>query len=288
MSHNKTDFLKIFQLEALQMQTARNKAQIIHKGKNIKFSGSEVEGSVRGFFERRLPKRYAVGHGHIVDANMHISPHYDIIIYDAFHTPSLFSSANELNYLPYEAVYAIGEVKSTWRSANKPILEFISNLAKLKNLSRADVHPLDYGIDGWPANNFTIDVINPIRNPLFKFMLFVDKGDFNEKLTGDRIAMENVPSVICLLNHSNLMSFPVSNIDGVLKPDSTPNHCYEWGPKEQESRYVISNFDKDGEFREGGNLAALLFLLLGFLSRCKLGRLSYNDYLGAYLRPGPA
>lgn len=135
------------------------------------------------------------------------------------------------------------------------------------------------------ANTFVEDVNKAIRNPIFKFMIVVDKGDFNDKIDDDNVNENNAPSAICLMNYATIMGYPVSAAE--MKLGTRPNHCYEWSPRGASIKFDIAEFSHEREYKEGGNLAALLFLLLGFLSRCKLGNFSYNDYLGAYLRPGP-
>jgi hypothetical protein len=57
---NTLDIKKIFRYEAENIVKAREMAHLIHKTKDIKAAGAEIEKTVRKFFRRMLPSRFHV------------------------------------------------------------------------------------------------------------------------------------------------------------------------------------------------------------------------------------
>src|SRR4051794_7068998 len=106
---------RAFLSSAADILAARERAQIIHHTKDIDEAGEEVERAVRRAFRDKLPSQYHVGNGHIVDANLNTSPQIDILVVDSHGTPVLMRSESGAEYVPYESVYALGEVKSTYK-----------------------------------------------------------------------------------------------------------------------------------------------------------------------------
>jgi phosphoribosylaminoimidazole-succinocarboxamide synthase len=81
----KKDFSKLnvnsfFEVEAKEMLLANEVAGNLHKSKNIVATGNEVEIIVRNFFAGKLPTRYYVSNGHIVDKNLTVSSQLDMTL----------------------------------------------------------------------------------------------------------------------------------------------------------------------------------------------------------------
>ena len=64
-----------------------------------------------------LPGRYGLASGKVVDSRGHQSQQIDLIVYDAFYSPLLFTVANA-TFVPAESVYAMFEVKQTLNKAH--------------------------------------------------------------------------------------------------------------------------------------------------------------------------
>lgn len=82
--------------------------------------GLANEQVVRSILANFLPARYGVGKGKLINAAGEMSPHCDLIIYDALTCPRLFVDENLNQIIPAEGVYAVLEVKTT---LTKGILE---------------------------------------------------------------------------------------------------------------------------------------------------------------------
>jgi hypothetical protein len=94
--------------------------------------GPGRERAVRDFFRERLPGRYGVGEGIVIDAH---GDQCDVVIYDDERTPVL-STEQSLTLWPYEAVYAVVQVKS--RLTRSALAEAVSNITAFKRLKREE------------------------------------------------------------------------------------------------------------------------------------------------------
>jgi hypothetical protein len=97
--------------------------------------GPGRERAVREFLEERLPGRYGVGEGIVVDAHGGQSEQCDVVIYDRERMPVL-STEQSLKIWPYEGVYAVVQVKS--RLTRTALEEAVSNIAAFKQLKREE------------------------------------------------------------------------------------------------------------------------------------------------------
>jgi hypothetical protein len=147
-----------------------------------------------------------VGHGHIVDAEWRVSPQLDVIVADASVIPAIFKSENGTEYFPYESVYAIGEVKATYRKSKHPIAQFVKTGQKIGELKRADV-PANYirGQSGgfYLGNGLTASDRHGKQNNIFSFMVFAGAGDFDPKdVAGfySDTSLGELPNAVCLLD----------------------------------------------------------------------------------------
>jgi hypothetical protein len=97
--------------------------------------GAGREEAVRDFLMKRLPGRYGVGEGIVIDAHGGQSKQCDVVIYDRERTPEL-STEQSLNFWPYESVYGIVQVKSLLTRA--ALDDAVANIAAFKRLKREE------------------------------------------------------------------------------------------------------------------------------------------------------
>ena len=70
-------------------------------------------------FEQIIPKKYCISQGaFIIDSKFNISREIDLVIYDEQYTPYVLKREN-LVFVPYEAVVAVVQCKSSWSSESK-------------------------------------------------------------------------------------------------------------------------------------------------------------------------
>lgn len=74
--------------------------------------GAGTEHGWYGYLTGFLPKRYGVASGKVVDCKQQQSEQVDLIVYDAFYSPLLFT-VGDATFVPAESVYAVFEVKQT-------------------------------------------------------------------------------------------------------------------------------------------------------------------------------
>lgn len=201
------DISKLFRDSAQGLRDARERCIEVHDT-DIRAAGNEIEIAVRQFFERMLPERFCVTHGHLIDRNGTVSPQLDLIISDNTGLPSLFTAADGTRYIPAESVFAIAEVKSTFYRAQQPISRFSRTLRTIRENM---VRPLEKNtaFDGLQDSTLIRDLQHrcPQRylNPLFSFLIFVDHGDISERALDSELVNncdEDLPGMIVLLSQA--------------------------------------------------------------------------------------
>ncbi len=95
--------------------------------------GPATERAVRDFFAKRLPGRYGVGEGFVIDAEGNQSKQCDVVIYDKERT-TVLSTEESLTFWPFESVYAIVQVKS--KLTKVALQSAVENIAAFKRLRR--------------------------------------------------------------------------------------------------------------------------------------------------------
>lgn len=196
---------KFFNNEASLLRRAREGCIDIH-GSDIRAAGNEVEIAVRRWMERMLPDVVSVGHGHIIDQESNISPQLDCILRDRSHLPTLFTAADGTEYTPFDSIYAIGEIKSTYYKIAKSIQAFSETLKAIdKKLRRNLIENTAHG--GIRGDSLMHHILQgssePYLNQLFTFMLFVDAGDVTTEEIADiyRTTQDDyLPDVAVFLN----------------------------------------------------------------------------------------
>lgn len=239
----KKDYAKLnvasfFEVEAKEMILASEVADNLHKAKDIRASGNEVEIVVRKFFTDKLPNRYYISNGHIVDKNLTVSPQLDIIIADNLRSPVLYKTRDNTEFITYESVYSIGEIKKKFEDGHvKTIVKTIEKFKK--NILREPVEPnfLDVGSTGLKIDQPTTTF--PSKNPLFWFYLAVDfdRSKFKLKDLQEIVKDPNrwlyLPNIFCILKKGVILcadkeKLKESRLSIALYPEFTDKSKYTW------------------------------------------------------------
>lgn len=96
--------------------------------------GDHTEGAWIRFLKSFLPNKYAVSKGFVFDSRGDKSEQIDIIIYDPFHSPLIYTTDSGETYVTRESVYAVFECKQDVTPAH---LQYAND--KVKSVTR--LHP---------------------------------------------------------------------------------------------------------------------------------------------------
>lgn len=275
------ELLRLFELDALDLVNSQKRSKVIHASKDLSASGDEVEIMFREILKRRLPTRNYVGHGHIVDKTLSSSPQFDVVIADNTNAPILFRTQKGSEYFPYESVYAVGEVKSTYYKNKRPIETFVENVAHTKaSLTRETTPPNDTGIgisSSMPLTQY------PYRNPFFNFIFFVESNDFRLEDIREFFLSTNtadLPNTICFLDKGLIINTRISyKSTGELTTghiNIIPEFSETTDTVENRFMFCPSN---DKKYRKGSHLSNLFYVILAHLSECKLRPAAILSYL---------
>ena len=281
----KLELEQVMQSDAAEMVAAREKAVLIHHTRDIDAAGDEVEKAVRRVIQRKLPAAYYVGHGHIVDSLLNTSPQFDVIIADNSRSPILFITENGTEYFPYESIYAVGEVKSSYYKTKKYVHTFVQNLARVQTeLQREKVPPtyLPGGIEV-SGSGVSLPGAPPYRNPMLSFMVFIDSNDFQiadvEELYSSTPDSE-LPNILCLLDKGVVLNAKVPVGAEGDTPLSSINIHPEFNTETagETNNWIFVPFGTL-ENRIGANFAFLYFVLAQHLGSCLLEPPNLLQYL---------
>jgi len=292
MEFPKLEITKIIQQDVEEIFSSRQKSKVLHKTKDIDASGDEVENAVRRVIRRKLPLKYYVSQGHIVDNLLSTSSQLDIIIADNSGSPVLFTSENGTEYFPFESIYSFGEIKSTYYASKKHVESFVITTKNIyEKLSRADTPPTqmtqDFGIVGGGGTNITSGDERPYKNPLFKFMVFVDSNDFAiediKQLLNDT-DNKYLPNIICLIDKGVILKTRVTKVQTGYALG--PIHLFPEFIKEDEKvnyEWVFLEFGEE-ENRAAANFAFLIFSLNEHLKNCLVLRPEIFNYFNGMFK----
>lgn len=258
----KIELEKVLRADVAEILAARTKSKIIHNTKDIDAAGDEVEKAVRKILQLRLPSIYYVGHGHIVDMEWSTSPQLDVVISNNNTTPILFRTENQTEYFPCEAVYALGEIKSTYYKQKKYIEEFTNHIIQMREEL--------IGYSGSPGM---------ISSPI-SFMFFVDSNDFHldqiRELYNSQPA-SNLPDILCFLDKGilyNTKSF-INTDDDTLLYDINISNDFE--RVNYPTKWIFRTFGAKTN-RQSANFGFFSFSLLNALIGCQRGGTSLAHY----------
>lgn len=261
-----------FWQDVLKIQNACKQADIIRgQAKNIRTSGDEVEITMRNFFKEKLAPKYHVTTGHIVDESMTITPQLDVIIADNIKSPVLVTLTDNTQYVFYETVYAIGEVKKSWYN-DSLLEEFSKTLKTIKTqLSREDVgkNVLECGDNMLRIKSEV--TTNPRRNMLFNFMLFAEGSAKFDKIkkTIDATPNEYLPNVMVFMGAG-----VVVNVNkALLDENKVEINLYPELVTKEEGEWIFIGLDEENQ-----RLTYLYMLLLEHLKQTVVSTPNIQNY----------
>lgn len=269
--------------EASKLLESKKSVGIVHKTGDVDASGDELEIPFRKMLSKRLPSKYYVGHGHIVDSDLNVSPQFDVIIADSSAAQILYDGENGTQYFPFESVYAIGEIKSSYYKSKKYVAQYIASVKKVTtNLSREPV-PSNYIGNGITlGSGLTVEGTRGVQNQLFSFMLFGSKNDCEPNELSNQLdtstSLPN-PNVICFLDgtvvtKSNLIRMGDSYTLGSIEMDSL---------KQENSDLGLVEINFTSENSSGQALAVLMLGLTNHLNSTTLKPPPFQKYVNSVL-----
>lgn len=277
------EFVGVMREEAIEVQSALKRARILHTDQDIDAGGHHFEDVTREVIQRRLPGRYDLGKGHVVDHGWDSSPEFDIVIADVATGSIFFTASDGTRYYPYEGVYGVGEVKSSFRRSERQLEKLVASIRAVKTLRRERT-PSNYVPGIGPVPEVHSDWA--FRNPLFTFAIFGEGRDVQLDEIVSAVAgvpWEYVPNVLCFLDWGIVTLcelVPDESGEMALGPmvtvpefvDTTAEKRFAW------VRLPMGNPD----FREAANLATLQFAIVAHVEQVALMP-SKREILQAYL-----
>jgi len=142
---NKINIGELFQGLQNQMvaQLNTNREFIEHPGSK----GDALENAWIEWLRKYLPNRYSVDKAIVIDYTGETSHQLDIVIYDNWFTPFIFSQ-NGFHYIPAEGVYAVFEVKpdiSGYSDGKTNILYAGEKIESVRRLLRTSTNMINSG-----------------------------------------------------------------------------------------------------------------------------------------------
>ncbi|CAA0199141.1 DUF6602 domain-containing protein [Tenacibaculum maritimum] len=142
---NKIDLKSLFSGLQNQMtsQLNTNREFITHPGSK----GDALENAWIEWLQKYLPNRYSVDKAIIIDSEGNTSHQMDIVIYDNWFTPFIFSQ-NGFHYIPAEGVYAVFEVKPDINGSveKKSYIEYAADkIESVRKLKRTSTNMINSG-----------------------------------------------------------------------------------------------------------------------------------------------
>ena len=125
-------------------QLSTNRKFITHPGSK----GDALENAWIEWLKKYLPNRYSVDKAIVIDHRGNTSHQIDIVIYDNWFTPFIFSQ-NGFHYIPAEGVYAVFEVKPDIQGSvgDKSYIEYASEkIESVRVLKRTSTNMINSGV----------------------------------------------------------------------------------------------------------------------------------------------
>lgn len=129
--------------EQMKCSLAINREFIPHSGSK----GDALENTWIEWLRNYLPSRYSVDKAFVIDSDGQLSEQIDIVIYDCWFTPFVFSQ-NGTKYIPAEGVYAVFEVKPdiNGSAGGMPHIEYASKkIESVRKLKRTSTNMINSG-----------------------------------------------------------------------------------------------------------------------------------------------
>jgi hypothetical protein len=272
---NEIDLYHFFKSDADSIRLARTNAIQVH-GSNIRSGGNEVEIAVRQFVQSRLPGKYRVGQGHLINTEHKVSPQIDILITDNHTLPIMIETKDKTEFFSCESVYAIGEVKSTYRLSDKPISNFCETIGIVKN-DMGRVTEKNTSINGQLSddtdmNHWYHHSPNETMNPILSFLFFANSGNFKPEhfiKIVKAIDSSCLPNIIVFLDYGLLFQAVVN--DRRMSFSMYPEY------NKKDVKWYLTRLDNDLN-NPGLHLAFLYYYLIQHLEHCHLNPPDYYSY----------
>ena len=260
----------LFEADADEIFAARKRGKVV-SGTDISQSGADVEHAVRQVLSNRLPSAYSVGHGHVVDQTLATCGQFDVIVSDKFANPLLFSTKGQSDYVPIEAVYAVGEIKSRYDKQRKPFELFSKHMRQLRDLVRQPAER-NFFLTGGKGRGMLMagetSELRPCKNPLFSFMFFVEADNFKYSDIRELYSstpLEYLPNIVCFLDQGLIV---YNQFDAIGKDTlhfhGSPEFAHIYDAKySRKSKWVFHKIN--GDKRHGAHLGWLCYMLASHL-----------------------
>lgn len=250
MTLRRLDLSNVYRAEAQRIGDARRQAQTLHATGDIRAAGGQVEDSVRSVIAERLPARYRTTHGHILDYNGSVSSQLDVIIAESLASKCLFEASDGTEYIPYESVYALGEVKSTYYKSQKQIQQFSNVLKKLAGDLTRQTH---------------------VNHRVLSFMIFASANDFSASDIEEFYQVtprEELPNFLCFLDLGTvvLTKFLANGLGQPVPVQYYLANSIDVSVDEKQ-KWSLIKWGKEGD-RSGPNLMFLHLALIQHLQEC--------------------
>ncbi len=286
MSKPAFELTAVYRQEVARLLSARQESKLIHSAGDIDASGDQLEAAFREMLRRKLPRQYFVGHGHVVDESLAVSRQFDVIIADNSATPILFEAENGSQYFPWESVYAVGEIKSTYAKNKHYISSFAKNVENLKTTLKREPTPPNYLGNGVTlGTGLSTDESRPYRNPLFQFIVFFDSGNMtvaNIAREYTNSADQNLPVISVFLDGKIVVKAELARAEGggvkLGNIDLDPLRVAERADIDWMCISYTDMPDKGAH-----SVVAFMLGLFSHLNACVLMRPRVNNYLHAVL-----
>lgn len=266
---------KVYKTYADQLLLSNDVAGLLLESADIKASGAQLESSLRILLSLLLSSKASVSHGHIIDTYFSISKQQDIIIFEGVGTKSLMRTLDGTEFLMYESIFSIGEVKRSW--SKETLLSTMDSIADVKRrLKRNSVAP---NVFSTSPNYIKVQdplTIYPSRNPLLSFAFAIDFGkevkhNSFTSLLQDRSRWEELPNIVIILKQGVFVLIDEQNVS---RGDIHINLYPEFHREDDTCKwYFLPNSDKIGK-----NLAFLIFALQQHLDDSILEKPSLLEY----------
>jgi hypothetical protein len=212
--------------DEMKHSLAKSKAALSH---NLS-KGEAAEESVRTFFRNHFPSSLGVAKGQVIDCQGERRKQIDVIIYDSFRTPILFTSEeNGHQLVPSEGVLAAIEIKSYVDPGD--VTGVLANMASIKSLDKSAY----FSPGGILKTKTYVHGLEYDYFPTLYFLFAYDSGslptlgtEFDRQLAA--LPVDTRLDCACVLSNGVLVN---RKIDGTI--DAVP------GPETKLASYATSN-----------------------------------------------
>ena len=273
ISDVKFELMKVYKTFKDQLLISGDISNLLIDNSNIPAAGNQVESSIRIFLKQMLPNRIHISQGHIIDKKSKISYQQDILISDNLNSKFLIKTLDKTEFIPFETIYATGEVKKTLNLDNiTALIKSISHTKKnlTRNKLAPNVFPIGTKFVETQDNYTDSDFANPILT--FMFSLDFSKPSERTKIEKYISAQKNwelLPNAIFVLKQGVYLLIDKNKIKtGKLEIKLYP----EFIKNKSDIEWIFLKLDPEV------TLAYMVFLLSQHVNDTVIESVSYLDY----------